>query len=561
MTSSSGVAVRGPLVKRITTVGSAADADLRIAALPAHWATVHGVGGAVDVHVLATGDRVALGVGEAATVAGVTVALARAGETLELDALAERLAAVDGADDALATIVDGVVAVAGADVGAVILAERGGFTVAVARDAAGRTLSDAGELLSDTIVAEVLGSGAPVRVDDVAATPYREVRSVVKLGLRAVLCLPLRLGGRTLGAIFVGGRGRPLLVSERVHADLKVVAALALPFLAQVRRRAVAAPAGDDLVIGESAGIEEVRRKIRRVGPTDLGVLIHGPSGAGKEVVARALHAHSPRAGRPLVAINCAAIAPSLLDAELFGYRRGAFTGAAADRAGLIEAAHGGTLFLDEIGDMPLAMQAALLRVLEQREVRRLGDTEARAVDFRLIAATHRDLAAEVDAGRFREDLRFRIQEVAIVVPPLRERGDDVLVLARVFLRQVEAQLGLPARETSPAAVAALRAHAWPGNVRELKAAMRRAAILADGPAIEPGDLQLGPAPVGAAAAAAPPAGDAGGLGDPSRPLADARDAFVRAYVQAALDRHGGDREAAARALGIGVRSLYRYLE
>ncbi|MEZ4401565.1 MAG: sigma-54-dependent Fis family transcriptional regulator [Kofleriaceae bacterium] len=550
--SDTGVAVRAPLVKQITTVGSSTAADVNVATLPARWATVHRRDDAVELHVLATGERVTLAPGAVVVVAGCSVGVMAVGETLALDELAERLATADGPDEALTTIVDGVIAVAGADLGAVILASRGGFTVAVARDAQGRTLEDADQLLSDTIVEDVLGSGTAVRADDVAATAYRDVRSVVRLGLRAVVCLPLRLGGRTLGAIFVGGRARPLILPERVHADLKVVAALAMPFLAQVRRRAEVAVVGTDDVLGASPAIDEVRRLIGRVAPTELSVLIGGPSGAGKEVVARALHGKSRRAGRPMVAINCAAVSPTLLDAELFGYRKGAFTGAAADRAGLIEAAAGGSLFLDEIGDMPLAMQAALLRVLEQREVRRLGETDARPVDFRLFAATHRDLAVEVAAGRFREDLLYRIQEVRIDVPPLRARGDDVLLLAKAFLRQLEGQLGLPNRALDPAAVAALRAHPWPGNVRELKAAMRRAAILADGATISVGDLQLP-----AAAPAAAPLVDAGD----ARPLAEARDAFIKAYVTAALDRHGGDREAAAAALGIGVRSLYRYLE
>ena len=562
VTSPTGVAVRAPLVKRITTVGAAADADVRVAALPPHWATVHAVGGAVELRVLGGGAATTLTVGARHAVDGVTVTLAAAGEALAFDDLAERLAAADDAGEALATLLDGVIAVAGADLGAVILAEGGSFTVALARDAARRPVADAGELLSDTIVEEVLAGGAAVRLDDVAATPYREVRSVVRLGLAAVVCLPLRLGGRTLGALFVGRHRGPLAIPERVHADLKVVAALALPFLAQLRRRAVAPASGGDLLIGDSPAMEELRRRVARVGPTDLSVLVTGPSGAGKEVVARALHAVSPRAARPLVAINCAAVAASLLDAELFGYRKGAFTGAHADRPGLIEAAHGGALFLDEIGDMPLAMQAALLRVLEQREVRRLGETAARAVDFRLIAATHRELAAEVAAGRFREDLLFRIQEVRLDVPALRARGDDVVLLARLFLRQAEAQLGLGGKDLSPRALAALRAHPWPGNVRELKAAVRRGAILADGAAIEAEDLQLAPAATAAASAGAPPAAGTAPLpgDDPSRPLAEARDEFVRRYVQAAVDRHGGDREAAARELGIGVRSLYRYL-
>jgi DNA-binding NtrC family response regulator len=210
-------------------------------------------------------------------------------------------------------------------------------------------------------------------------------------------------------------------------------------------------------------------------------------------------------------------------------------------------------------------MQAALLRVIEQREVRRLGDTEPRAVDFRLIAATHRDLAAEVAAGRFREDLLFRIQEVRIAAPPLAARGDDVVLLGRVFLRQIEAQLGLAVHELGADAVAAMRAHPWPGNVRELKAAMRRAAILADAPTIRAADLQLaaaaGAGPAGAAAAGAGAgASITGELGDTTRRLDDARDDFVRRYVQAALDRNGGNREAAARELGIGVRTLYRYI-
>ncbi len=598
LTPSLGAAgVRALLTKRITTIGSAADADLRLHTLPAHWATVHRDGPGVVLRVLAGGADHALAPGERVIVDAMTVELAAVGGLGDdaLDALAARLAGADGPDEALAAIVDGALAATGGDVGAIILADAarpGGWSVACARDATGAAIDAPADLLSDTIVSDVLGTGERVVVTDVAGSPrYARVPSVAVLGLGGVLCLPLRLDARTLGAIFVGARsrgarGRRVAFGDRASGELRLLTALAVPLLAQLRRRAATAPApgagASDLLVGDSPAIDGVRRLIGRVGPSDLSVLIAGPSGTGKELVARALHAASARAARPLVAINCAAVPASLLDAELFGYKRGAFTGAAGDRAGLIEAAEGSTLFLDEVGDMPLAMQAALLRVLEQREVRRLGETAPRAVDFRLVAATHRDLVADVAAGRFREDLLFRLQEVRIDVPPLRERGDDVLLLARTFLRQTEAQLGLPTHGLAGDVVELLRAHPWPGNVRELKATMRRAAILADGPTIRVADLQLR-APDGAPAApravtpsrgtpaipaapaepAAPAAAPAPGadLGDTTRPLTDARDDYVRRYVAAVLERCGGNREAAARELQIGVRTLYRYIE
>jgi DNA-binding NtrC family response regulator len=559
-TPAGAVAARAALVKRITTAGSASDADVVIAGVPAHWLTIHVEGEQATIRVLASGARHVVRPGAPITIDGLAVTVAsRRG--LDLEGVAARLAGADTPAEALRVILDAALLASGADVGAILLAAGAvaprsptlAWSVALAIGADGAPLEDAAALLSDTIVQEVLRDGARVVADDVAASPYHGVASVVALGLAAAACLPLRLDGRTLGALYVGARGRAARFTERARADLQVLAAFTLPFVAQLRKRApVASP---DSVLGDSPAIEAVRRLIGRVGPADLSVLVIGPSGTGKEVVARALHAASPRAARPMVAINCAAVAPGLLDAELFGYRKGAFTGAAADRAGLVEAAHGGTLFLDEIGDMPLAMQAALLRVLEQREVRRLGDTEARAVDFRLIAATHRDPLVEVAAGRFREDLLFRIQEVRIDVPGLAARGADIGLLALAFLRQAEAQLGLPPHELGADARAALLAHPWPGNVRELKGAMRRAAILADGPTVHAVDLQLTP---GAAPLVRPSADD---LGDTTRPLAEARDAFTARYVAAVLARVDGNREAAARELGIGVRTLYRYIE
>jgi transcriptional regulator with GAF, ATPase, and Fis domain len=560
-------ALRVPLVKRITSIGSDETADVRIATAPAQWAVVHRGEGAIEVAL--GGERRRLAPGERLEVDGIELALESAADAREreraIEELVSALAAVESPERAIEQLLTGLIAASGADLGAVILAEGETYTVAAARDRDGAVLERAEELLSDTIVRDVLGTGERVQLDDVAAhSRYAQVPSVAALRLAAALCLPMRLDGRTLGAVFLARHASGTL-DERTVAELRILAAVAVPLLAQLRR---GAPPQTDELIGESPAIHQLRGLIRRVGPSDLSVLLHGPSGSGKELVARALHAASARGTQRMTAINCASVAPTLLDAELFGYRKGAFTGAMADRVGLIEAAHGSTLFLDEIGDMPLAMQAALLRVLEQREVKRLGDNVPRAVDFRLVCATHKDLDEEVAAGRFRADLLFRLREVTVAVPPLAARGDDIVLLAHAFLRQAEAQLGLVLHTLTDDAQAALRAHAWPGNVRELKATMRRVAVLADSKLIRAADLGLAPRTGAAPAPAGAP--DPSGLramieaaiapGATVQPLATLRDELVRRYVELAVERCGGDRDAAAKALEIGVRSLYRYL-
>ncbi|MEO8705256.1 MAG: sigma-54-dependent Fis family transcriptional regulator [Kofleriaceae bacterium] len=561
--------VRVRLVKRITSIGSDAAADLRLATAPARWGVVHRADGAIDVHLATTGERRRLVPGERLDADGITLGLESTAAAREreraLEELVSALAAVDSPTRATELLLAGLIGFSGADLGALILSDGDSYSVAAARDRHGAVLPEAHALLSDTIVRDVLGTGERVRVDDVAVhSRYNAVPSVAALNLGSALCLPMRLDGRTLGAVFLARRDR-LAIDDRTLAELHILAAIAVPLLAQLRR--VPASTTDAELIGESPPVVALRSLIRRVGPSDLSALLSGPSGSGKELVARALHAASARSARPMIAINCAAVAPALLDAELFGYRKGAFTGAMTDRVGLIEAAQGSTLFLDEIGDMPLAMQAALLRVLEQREVKRLGDNAPRAVDFRLVCATHRDLEAEVVGGRFRADLLFRLREVTIAVPPLAERGADVVLLAHAFLRQAEAQLGLALHTLTDDAQAALRAHPWPGNVRELKAAMRRVAVLADSKLIRAADLGFaGPPPVVVSAGTPDGAGLRGMIdaaiapGVAIQPLATLRDDFIRRYVELAVERAGGDRDAAAKALEIGVRSLYRYL-
>ena len=235
----------------------------------------------------------------------------------------------------------------------------------------------------------------------------------------------------------------------------------------------------------------ELFNKIKRVGKTDVTVLVHGESGTGKELIAKAIHMQSARAQNNQVSVNCAAIPESLVESELFGHQKGAFTGAHADRIGLIETANNGTLFLDEIGELPLEAQARLLRVLQEGEIRRVGEVTPRKVDVRLICATHRNLKKMVEAGQFREDLFYRLNVVELTVPALRERGSDIGLLAEVFLKRVGERFERPNLRLSDASRVALQSHLWPGNVRELENALERAGILAETDIVEPEHLGL----------------------------------------------------------------------
>jgi DNA-binding NtrC family response regulator len=296
-------------------------------------------------------------------------------------------------------------------------------------------------------------------------------------------------------------------------------------------------------MIGRSPAMQEVFRLIERAGPSDKAILILGESGTGKELVARALHRHSSRADRPMVTINCAALPETLLESELFGHEKGSFTGAIAAKPGLFEVADGGTLFIDEIGELPGSLQAKLLRVLEDGSLRRIGSIQERRVKVRLLAATNRDLAKEVEAKRFREDLYYRINVMSLELPPLRERTGDVPLLVQHFLGA--------GWEIEPAAMAALERFRWPGNVRQLINAVERAKILAASETITLHDL---PREIAVPAAAdAPHAAN----GQPTDDLA----AIQRGKVVEVLRREAGNKSKAARALGIDRRKLYRLLE
>jgi PAS domain S-box-containing protein len=296
-------------------------------------------------------------------------------------------------------------------------------------------------------------------------------------------------------------------------------------------------------LVGQSKAIRLVYQQIQDMAQVETTVLIEGETGTGKELAARAIHAASPRKDQPFVAVNCAGLTESLLTSQLFGHKRGAFTGAVSDQLGVFEAAHGGTLFLDEIGDMPLGVQTALRRALQEREITRLGETTPRRINVRLISATNRTLDEEVAAGRFRLDLLYRIRVMRLRLPPLRERQTDIPPLVSWFLGQLRTATGKPTPDLSQEALQVLLSYPWPGNVRELKSAIESALIRCQGPIIQAADL---PPELGGPLTPQPPPG---GLNPDERQR-----------ILEALQRTGGNRKAAARMLGIGRATLYRKL-
>ncbi len=324
---------------------------------------------------------------------------------------------------------------------------------------------------------------------------------------------------------------------------------------AVLARRALAveriAESGGEPMIGESPAMGDLRALVERIAAADAPVLVTGETGSGKELVARAVHARSPRSRGPFVVVNCGALQEGLLESELFGHERGAFTGAVRSREGLVEAAQGGTLFLDEIGEMPPSLQVKLLRALQDGEVRRVGSNRVRRVDVRFIAATNRDLGEAVRKGEFREDLYYRIRVLPLAVPPLRDRPGDIPALVARFLARARSGRSSPL-EVGPRAMAALQAYAWPGNVRELRNIVERMAVLAPG-----GTLDAAQVPSEVRAPGTSPAEPGGEGFAPDLPLEEVE----RRHILRVLDASGGNKTRAAEVLGITVRTLYNRLD
>src|SRR4051812_37322385 len=461
------------LVKALTTIAAAPDSDVRVADLRGVVAiqfdgqsfTATALEGAQLVvngkkrgqHTLADGDTLQLGsthlVFQAAdripTPLEVRSVAGRNPASLATSKLAEfarELAQEPVLDVALTRLLDALIEVVRADKGFVLEVSEGVPRILKARNFQRENVADAVERLSDTIVKRVLETREPLRIEDALHdAQFNASDSVVNLKLASVLCLPLVMRGQLVGAIYLGNDKLLNLFTEReleVATSFCSTAALLIELARQLDElradkkvlleRLEAQAYGD--IIGACDPMRDIFRKIDKVAGTDIGVLVTGETGTGKELIAREIHRRSPRRNGPFVAINCGAIPENLLESELFGHARGAFTGAVGARPGRFQTASGGTLFLDEIGDMPVSLQVKLLRALQEHTVTRVGENKPEAVDIRVVAATNKDLDAELKAGRFREDLYYRINVVHLHLPPLRDRGEDAVMLAKWFL-------------------------------------------------------------------------------------------------------------------------------
>jgi len=575
------------IVRKLTSVGSDADNDVvvsgdMVAPTHAHLKLDGGRfllmglsrafpvlvnGKKVRKHVLNHGDEVVMG--------GATMIFNLWDETGTIEArsvdprseelaayrrlaeFSEVLASHEDVEALLEALMDQVVALTRADKGFLLLVEDGQVQVKTARNLNQETFAANLDQVSDSIVGKVIATREPIIVSDAFNdTAFKSSVSVMQLRLCSVMCVPLLIGGKLVGVIYVGNDNVVNLFEEESLTVLSVFAGQAALLLGNAVRRAElrednlrlrAALEGRRFgdLLGSCDAMKLVFRRVEKVSKTDVNVLIRGETGTGKELIAREIHGRSRRSDGPFVAVNCGAIPENLMESELFGHRRGAFTGAIENKIGSFETANGGTLFLDEIGEMPPQLQVKLLRAIQERTITRVGDTKQTPVDIRILAATHVDLEAAIAESRFREDLYYRINVVAINLPPLRERGEDVVLIARYILDRLAKEYDREVASFDKGAIIALRKYPWPGNIRELENRLKKAVIMADTNQLDAHDLDL----------------DEAVISDRILPLSEAKEAFQQRYIDQVLALNNGNRTKAARDLGVDPRTVFRHLE
>ncbi|MBU1219497.1 sigma 54-interacting transcriptional regulator [Myxococcota bacterium] len=459
-------------------------------------------------------------------------------------------------DRLLQNLMDAVVDITGADKGFLILLEGDRMEIKVARNLNKENIAQAVSQVSDSIISRVIRTKMPLIVSDALHhEEFANAQSVMALNLNSVMCVPLLDRGNLMGLIYVGNSNiKGLFVRHTLEmltvfaslASLVVRNALLLNELQldnrQLHEKLEQNKFGQ--IVGSCTGMQNIFKTIRKIAPTDVSVLITGETGTGKELIAREIHKRSNRGKGPFVAINMGAIPESILESELFGHVKGAFTGAIATRKGRFQEADGGTLFLDEIGELPVSLQVKILRALQEKMVVKIGDNKPEKVDIRILAATNRDLIEEVKVGNFREDLYYRVNVVNIHIPPLRDRGEDIVVIAKYLLNRFREEYETHKTGFSPDGIEAIMKYPWPGNIREMENRLKRAVVLSDKSLISAADLGI----------------DSSSIPE-IVPLTQAREDFTKKYILDVLDLNGGNRTKTAKDLGVDPRTIFRYLE
>jgi Nif-specific regulatory protein len=471
--------------------------------------------------------------------------------------LGKRVLAESDLDRMLTAAIDGVIELCGAERGMILLFEEEQVVVETARNLGREDIERPEFEVSRTVLERVRATGEPFWHPNVLADPKLGHRaSVLRLLILSVVCQPIRHGGQTLGVVYLDNRSAEGVFTEEtarlVESFSEFISLAARNALDRRRLTQRISDLAAELrerydfhaIVGHDPKMVEVLRLVGRIADSEATVLIRGESGTGKELIARALHFNSRRRARPFVPVNCGALPENLLESELFGHVRGAFTGAVRDHAGWFDRAEGGTLLLDEVAELTPPLQVKLLRALENGEYSRVGGTQIRSANVRVVAATNRDLEAMVKEGRVRQDFLYRLNVVEVRLPALRERRSDLPLLIRHFLARFDG-----GKRLSPEAEARLLAYDWPGNIRELQNALQRAVLLSEGPEIEVRHF---------------PEALLGGDGEPEPPAGGFREAkqrvverFEREYLSRCLREAGGNISQAARAAGIDYKNFY----